>query len=227
MVTSAIATRQKIWQEWLGIISQDIFTVYFWRATWLTLGDIIRSNPDVGPSHLFSYMSNVYGSSQAVAVRRLADERRDVVSLAALIKDMNRHARAITADWWISLHPAAEARDFRQFAAPGTDYFDAAIASRDLTRLRAAVGQVKKYVDEHVAHRDRNRTKDTPTFADIHAAVDVVGDVFRTYHTLLTTAVMTSLVPDPDLDWFQPLTVPWVKAGSAPRLRGTYGADPL
>lgn len=227
MATSAIATRQKVWQEWLGIISQDIFTVYFWRATWLTLGDIIRGNSDIEPSYLFGYMSNVYGSSQAVAVRRLADERADVVSLAVLIKDMKRNARDITADWWTSLNPAAEARDFRRFAATGTNCFDVAIASSDLARLRAAVAQVKQYVDQHVAHRDRNRTKDVPTFADIHAAVDVVGDVFRTYHTLLTTAEMTSLVPEPDLDWFQPLTVPWVKAGLVPRLRGTYGADPL
>lgn len=44
---------------------------------------------------------------------------------------------------------------------------------------------------------------------------------------LLTGADMPSLVPEPDLDWYLPLTVPWLLPGSEPPiLRGTFRGDP-
>jgi AbiU2 len=213
---------------WWDIIAQDIYTAYLWRSTWLTVGDIVRENPDVRPSHYFAYLSSTYGSSEAVAVRRLADERKDVVSLVTLIKDIRRHARVITADWWVGLQAGADIRDFRRFEASGTNHFDPAIAARDLAQLHAAVARVKKYVDHHLAHRDQDPTKEIPTFADIHAALDSVGEVFRTYCMLLTGADMPSLVPEPDIGWYLPLTVPWLPPGSEPpRLRGTFRGKPL
>ena len=161
-------------------------------------------------------------------MRRLADDRRGVVSLASLIKDLRKHAMDITADWWARLQPGADIRDFRRFQAAGTAHFDAAIASADLGRLADAVAQVKKYVDQHLAHRDQNPSKEIPTFGDIHAAMDSVGEVFRKYHLLLTGAERFVMVPVPHIGWDLPFTVPWLPPGSPrPRLRGTVGSDPL
>ena len=142
--------RERQWRECWDVIAQDIYTAYFWRSTWLTVGDIVRANPTVRPSHYIAYLSSTYGSSEAVAVRRLADEHKDAVSLVTLIKDVRQHARFITADWWVGLQAGADIRDFRRFQASGTNHFDPAIAARDLAQLRAAVARVKKYVD-HIA----------------------------------------------------------------------------
>jgi hypothetical protein len=210
------------------MITQDITTVYLWRATWLTVGDIVRANTQIPPSHYFAYLSNTYGTSQALAVRRLADERRGVVSLATLVKDVGSHASEITAAWWAGLDPNLDARDFRPFQAVGTDHFDPAIGDRDLIQLRKAVSRVKKYVNQHLAHRDPNPTKDIPTFGEIHSAMDSVGEVFRKYYMLLTGADRLFMVPIPQPGWHRPFTVSWLPPGSAPpRLRGTAGSDSL
>jgi hypothetical protein len=220
--------REKRWRSWLETISNDIFFVYFWRATWLTVGDMVRANPDVPPSHYFRYLSDTYGTSQAVAVRRIADESANVVSLVNLIRDVKRHAVQITTEWWLTVNPANEAGDFLRFRGRDSDHFDPVIANNDLARLHDAVTKVKKYVDQHLAHRDQDPTKDIPTFRDIHDAVDEVGGAFRTYNMLLTGADMPSLVPEPELDWYVPFTVPWLPPGSPPPiLRGTFRGDPL
>ena len=216
------------WHEWLETIKQDIWTVFFWRATWLTVGDFVRSNPDIPPSHYFAYLARTYGTTQALAVRRLADEGANVVSLASLIKEVRRNAREITAEWWVKLQPGADIRDFRRFQAAESNHFDPAIATKDLARLKADVARVKVYVDQHLAHADRNPTKDIPTFGEIHAALDSVGDVFKTYYMLLVGADMLFLVPLPQPGWFQPFTVPWLKEGSPPPvLRGTVRGEPV
>jgi hypothetical protein len=137
------AQRKERWLDWLNTIRDDLYTVFLWRATWLTVGDMLRGNPDIPPSHYFAFLANTYGTSQAVAVRRLADERSDVVSLARLVKEVRRHATDITIDWWVGLEPNVDARDFARFRANGADHFDPLIASQDLTRLRGAVAEIK------------------------------------------------------------------------------------
>src|SRR5207253_2298454 len=70
-----VEDHEQRWREWLSTIDQDITTVYLFRATWLTVGDIVRTNSNIRPSHFFAYMASIYGTSQALALRRLADER--------------------------------------------------------------------------------------------------------------------------------------------------------
>jgi hypothetical protein len=225
---TSIKELEERWREWLETINQDITTIFFWRATWLAVGDMVRANAQIRPSHYFAYLSNTYGTSQALAVRRLTDDHHGVVSLATLIKDLRTHASEITADWWLGLQPNADIRDFARFRADGTDHFDPRIAREDLRRLRREVAHVKKYVDKHLAHRDQDPTKEIPTFADIHAALDAVAAVFRKYYMLLTGADRFVMVPVPHPGWFRPFTVPWLPPESpSPRLRGTIGSDPL
>lgn len=212
------------WRDWLNTIDQDITTVYLWRSTWRTVGEIVRANPAIPPSHFFAYQASIYGTSQALALRRLTDRDLRAVSLANLIKDLGEHATELTADWWLTLQPNAEIRDFHPFAKSGTSHFDPGIASQDLILLRDAVAPVKKYVDQHLAHRDRTSTRDIPTFADIHAALAALGLVFRRYYALLTGADRLIMVPVPQPGWHLPFTVSWLPPGAAPpKFEGTIG----
>ena len=220
----AIHDHEQRWRQWLSTIDQDITTVFLFRATWLTVGRIVRANNDIRPSHFFAYQASIYGTSQALALRRLTDERRDVVSLARLVKDVRNHATEVTREWWLALQPGAEVSDFRQFTTTSMNHFDPAIADEDLKRLRQAVAPVKKYVDHHLAHHDRDPTKAIPTFGDIHLALDTVGAVFRRYYALLTGADRPIMVPVPQPGWHLPFTVPWLPPGTrAPKLDGTIG----
>jgi hypothetical protein len=222
LVTGPPKDRQQRWSDWLETINQDITTVFYWKETWVAFGTILRSNPAIPPSHFFRLMANTYGTSQAVAVRRLADPKRGVVSLASLIKDLRKHSAEITAEWWVGLQPNADVRDFEPFRLKGTNHFDPAIADIDLDRLQVAVEKVKVYVDQHLAHRDQKPTKDVPTFDAIHAALDELGKTFRKYHTLLTAADRIVMVPVPNPGWYLPFTVPWLPPGAkAPQIGGT------
>jgi len=218
----AIKDHEQRWRDWLGTIDQDITTVYLFRSTWLTVGQIVRANSNIPPSHFFAYMASIYGTSQALALRRLTDERKDVVSLARLVMDLKRHASQLTLEWWLTLQDGSEVSDFRQFTKAGMNHFDPAIADEDLTLLRQAVAPVRTYVDHHLAHHDRDPTKSIPTFGDIHAALDSVGGVFRRYYALLTGADRPIMVPVPQPGWHLPFTVPWLPPGTPPpKLEGT------
>jgi len=39
-----IADHEQRWRSWFDTINQDITTVYLWRATWLAVGDMVRTN---------------------------------------------------------------------------------------------------------------------------------------------------------------------------------------
>lgn len=49
-----IADHEQRWRGWFDTINQDITTVYLWRATWLAVGDMVRANPEIRPSHVFT-----------------------------------------------------------------------------------------------------------------------------------------------------------------------------
>jgi hypothetical protein len=222
LVTGPPRDHEQRWRGWLKTIDQDITTVFYWRATWLAIGEMLRANPAIPPSHVFNYLSNTYGTSQAVAVRRLADPRRGVVSLAALIKDVRKLAVEITVERWAGLYPGSDVADFARFQAVGTSHFDPSIAKADLVRLSDAVEHVKTYVDEHLAHRDPNPTRDIPTFGQIHSAIDLVAELFRKYNMVVTGVDRVVMVPVPKPGWFLPFTVPWLPPGAkAPEIGGT------
>jgi hypothetical protein len=67
--------------------------------------------------------------------------------------------------------------------------------------LTAGAVKVKDYVDEHLAHSDAGPRADLPTFNDLDAAIDRIGDLFKKYVNLLTASSYYSLVPVIQHDW--------------------------
>lgn len=66
-----IAEHEQRWRGWFDTINQDITTVYLWRATWLAVGDIVRTNPQIRPSHVFAYLSINGRNARAFTFRGL------------------------------------------------------------------------------------------------------------------------------------------------------------
>jgi hypothetical protein len=55
--------------------------------------------------------------------------------------------------------------------------------------LTRRTSEVTRYVDQHVAHSDAKPRPGDATFADLDAAIDLIGDMFRRYGNLLTASM--------------------------------------
>ncbi len=98
-------------------------------------------------------------------------------------------------------------RDYDQIS--GGDHFDRDIADRDFAALRSDAKRVSVYVNEHLAHDMASPTvAELPTFADLHAAIDSVGDLFRKYALMLTGGWWATLEPVIQDDWKAIFRVP-------------------
>jgi hypothetical protein len=85
-------------------------------------------------------------------------------------------------------------KNFDRFAGPGRDTISAAAVRTDITRLDAAAEVVKRYTDSAIAHA-RDEETQVPTFEEINAAIDVIGELVKKYFSLLQAVWLPELVP--------------------------------
>jgi hypothetical protein len=96
-------------------------------------------------------------------------------------------------------------------------HLDPEIPSTDLERLTAASASIKDFVDRHIAHSQSEAVPVNVTLqvADLHAAIDVIGDVFQRYYSLLTATGMPILVPAIQHNWKAVFQEPWMRGRSS------------
>lgn len=125
-----------------------------------------------------------------MAGRRQTDIRDDVISLARLIDRVRRFPHVLSRDLyaervsgWVSREEADA--EFDRIIGRG-DHIDPAIPTGDLQALRGGTERNRTWVTKEVAHYDPRRGKFVAglTYADLHAAVDLVIDTAMTYRSL-------------------------------------------
>lgn len=213
------------WRTWLshnGPVRDEILRLHLRRYVWQEVMRMLREYGDRLPdSYWWRFMADNYIACQAIAVRRQADTDPRVITLGRLLseitKDAQRITRPVLAAIWKADGPL-DARDldakFNEFSRGG-GHFDPAVAAADLEMLRDGAAKITSYADRHLAHLDASPlpVDDLPSVDDLHAAVGVIGDLFRRYHLLLTAADMPFLVPVLQPDWMAPLRQPWIPPG--------------
>ena len=207
------------WREWCeGPIRHHVINIYAQRYVWQRLHEMLAENPNLPASYWWTYLQETYAVSQAVAIRRQADRDKRVISLARLIGTVQANAKSITREGWLAMwadpddHPHATELWETKYGDSSGKRLDRAVPAADLKRLTAAARHVKRYVDQHVAHTDSSAVAEpvTLTYDDLHDAVDVVGELFKKYHHLLTAESYGSLVPiDIHPSWEAVFTQPW------------------
>jgi hypothetical protein len=226
MVDSRIAR----WTKWIEsrTIRGDVLTMHLQRDAWREVSEIIQRHGELPDSYWWEFMLDTYLTTQAVAVRRQADIKRGVVSLAKLIQQIRGHPQAITRDFWIGLwdvdpedpldsldRAVAERTWVEEYG--GGDHLDRAVPARDLDALSSASASVKRYVDKHIAHaqdpaRDGLPAQAVLSVREVHDAIDVIGELFAKYSSLFTAAGYASLVPAIQHDWKAVFRQPWIRA---------------
>jgi hypothetical protein len=213
------------WRAWLsehGKVRDEVLNLHLRRYVWQEIMRMLREYGDRLPdSYWWRFMVDNYIACQAIAVRRQADTDSRVITLGRLLTEINKDAERITrpvlAAIWKPDDPLDE-RDldakFSEFSG-GCRHFDSAIAQADLEALRDGAAKVSSYADRHLAHLDATPlpVEQLPSVDDLHAAIGVIGDLFRRYQLLLTAADMPSLVPILQPDWMAPFRQSWIPPG--------------
>jgi hypothetical protein len=208
------------WRRWLeDEIQPEVMTMNLHRHVFSEVGDIIEANGSLPPSYWFEFSSDTYATTQAVAIRRQAEVDARVISLGRLIDEIRGDAKRLTRTFWIGLwsnpdmvdHGIADVAFTKQYAPDGGDHLDPAIPAADLAQLTSVAESVKRYVDQHVAHNDAKPIPGLPTYKDLDANIDLIGQLFAKYANLLTAAMWPILVPAIQHDWKAIFRQRWIK----------------
>ena len=215
--------RLEKWTSWIsGRIKDEVITMHMHWETWSHVQKMLAANPALPNSYWWAFMSDTYGITQAVAVRRQLDTHRDVASLGKLVSEIAEEPEIVTRSFWLRLrdtdHPIdvqlADESWRHTFGGEVRDHLDPAIPKADLDAARRASEGVRKYVDQHLAHSDRQAVPaPVPSVPELHYAIDVIGHLFKKYATLLTASDWITLVPIVQYDWMALFREPWMPEG--------------
>jgi hypothetical protein len=213
-------SRIEKWLRWCeDEIRPEVLLMYLQRDVFRTVGKTVEDNTSLPPSYYFDYLRDTYATTQAVGIRRQAETRSGVITLGRLITEIASDAGRFTREFWVGLWGNDDARRFGipdraftdQFAPDGGDHLDPEIPKADLLELAWVAAEVKVYVDQHVAHNDAKPAAALPTFDDLDACIDLLGDLFKKYANLLTASSWLELVPVLQHDWQAVFRQPWLR----------------
>jgi hypothetical protein len=158
-----------------------------------------------------------------IAVRRLADSggQDNTISIGRLLADIAKNAHLLTRqrfvkgyedeteqrEWAREMSVEQADRDWRRFGGDG-DAFDATKVAPDLEQLKVTVNSVAAFADRQVAHIDRRGVKQSPTFAELDKAIEVLGEVLGMYSVLIKGSRMAFYEPTIQDDWKSPFRRP-------------------
>ena len=210
------------WLRWFEApIFPEISAIYLHRHAFRTVRDMVQSNGELPGSYFFEYIEDTYAVTQSVAVRRQAECTSRVKTLGRLIGEVEQDAARITRDFWIGLWTnegmvrdgIADRGWTTKWAGDVGDHLDPAIPARDLELLTTGAEKVADYVDQYLAHADARPKAGLPTFADLDAAIDLLGDLYAKYGNLLTASVYPMLVPKIQHNWLAVFQQGWMPPG--------------
>jgi hypothetical protein len=131
-----------------------------------------------------------YARSQAIGVRRIADKRSDVVSLARLIDRVRRHPTVLSRERYVAARSDDDRvyaeRAFDDVAAGDGTFIDPRIPAQDFKDLQAKTEAVRDWVNKSVAHLTaKEQPGEAPPLQAVHDAVDDVADLYLKYAGLI------------------------------------------
>jgi hypothetical protein len=208
------------WRRWVegDYIQAEILRMNLNRAMLREIFEMAQE-ADLPPSYFLDYLRELYGTTQAVAIRRQTEVHPRVITLGKLLAEMTEDAHRITRKFYCAMwdgndehwqRVANESFDERMAGNAGGNHLDPSIPATDLETLRDKAASVKKFVDEHLAHADRRRDPPGATFDDINAALDTIGEMFAKYYEFLTASGWAMLEPAMQHNWKVIFTRPWL-----------------
>jgi hypothetical protein len=81
------------------------------------------------------------------------------------------------------------------------------------------------FCGEHVAHRAARPRSEVPTFAEVDAATDGIGEVVRKYASLLEATSLVELEPVIQYNWKATVSTPGCQTRTLSEVEGQLGSE--
>jgi hypothetical protein len=205
------------WRGWIEHeIKNDVLTLFHYRAVYRRVGEIINNRePRLPPSVFLDVWQSSYVTTQAAGVRRQADRRRDVASLGRLLTEIAARPALLTraaflAPWDDDQRGRGDTSFTEHFGAG--EFLDPLIATADANRIKHDSDTIVTFVHENIAHRAAAPVQTLPTYEELNSTIDMIGELFRKYHLLLTSDSYALLEPAIQGNWLAIFQVPWLVA---------------
>ena len=202
--------------SWFKSIKNQIFSNHHRRQVYREVMAMVDANAALQvPSAFYTWMRTVYVYDTTIAIRRLVDRDRRVVSFVRLMEEITDHPEVMTRRRFVARYPdwlrRAGHRDFERFASPAAQRVHRRIIGRHQRELVASAQRLKRFVDKHVAHNDRRPMRRLPTYAELDDCIDLLGRLVKDYTLLLEQKGLTDVEPVIQYDWKAPFRVAWIQ----------------
>jgi hypothetical protein len=74
--------------------------------------------------------------------------------------------------------------NFDRLAGSGREYIDPRLVREDIGPLDEAAESIRRYASEAVAHAAATPSDEIPTWSELHAVIDVIGELLQKYYSL-------------------------------------------
>jgi hypothetical protein len=211
------------WLRWIERVYNEVIGQGWRHKMFRLMRGIYEQNPDLQKTGGFflRWAADNYVDASAMALRRELDGQDGTENLVRMLCEMRARPTALsrarfrstwngtsaylTADRAFDGFRIIKHRDGLDF-----DHIDPAMIVEDLERLTAQ-DDVLTHVQTTIAHRAPPRPDaPVPTFAEFHAALEAVGQVFERYYLILTHATLMAREPAEQFDIYRPFTFAWI-----------------
>jgi hypothetical protein len=178
------------------------------------------------------HYDNMYVSTQASAIRRLADGAKGTASFEKLLGSIERNSKILSAE----LRESMSSRDDEQYwrerdaiqfkerwCKADTDHIDKGGVRGDREEFARLASNVKEFADNAVAHRHDGVFESEMTYGDLDAAIDYAGLLLRRYEEVLNASHLALLEPAIQGDW----RLPFRQVLMPPEARDEHGPNVL
>ena len=191
--------RFKKWNGWLDIIYSDMTNLLTDKEMFGEVQEIVKNNQSIQRSSLFhSFLRSAYVALALNGLRRQIKTQRDSISLMKLLEEVCCTPEILSKNRFIALYDDQDLgeSDFKQFAGTVGSYVDPALVKADLEELKQKVQKCEEYVDRRIAHFDKRKVNDIPTFADLDSSIDSLWSILSKYYLLFrATALLRPVCP--------------------------------
>jgi hypothetical protein len=169
------------WTTWIDEIKSDLSHVVNAKAIFEGFRGVLEKNEAwITANHgdrFCRFVVRGYVIHVVLGIRRHAKIKRESISLARLLDQMQKCAPQITFDYYMKRFPADprsfdwQSPMFEKFSANGSTMSEEPIR-HDLESLKASADVTEMFVDKALAHLDSKKFDGELTFKEIHEAIE-------------------------------------------------------
>ena len=189
------------------------------------LQEIISSNPNINkPNTFYTFLLRTYSTFMLMGIRRLMKPQKDSVTLIGLLEDIKGSPELLSRDRWISNFAIEKGSDetrnliilnyankgFDNLAGKINKYIEPSMVAEDIYNLDKKTCYLEKYIDRRIAHFDARKKITIPSWNELNDCVDIIGDIFNKYYTLIRCGSYIQLHSEIIGNWKAIFRVPWI-----------------